>query len=196
MIQKIVDVMINKQMNDKTLTAEDEKIYRYGYILLCEVILNIIIAIAIEIIFKELKIILFFLFMYIPLRSFCGGWHANKMWKCTIISNIILLLQIFGKRFILQNMTIGMLTGLFVVCLLSILYIAPVETAAKKINVNERYVYRKRIYCINSVQMVILVILALLSANEFMFSLVYVYVVQNAMLVLELIKNKWNKFIA
>ena len=118
MIKRVVDAIINKQIKEHMLTTQDEKIYRYGYILLCEVILNILIALIIGFIFKEQKIIVFFLFMYIPLRSFCGGWHADKIWKCTIISNIILLLQIFGKRFILQSMTIGMLIGLFVVCLL------------------------------------------------------------------------------
>lgn len=189
MIQKIVDTIINKQMKDETLTAEDEKIYRYGYILLCEVFLNVMIAIIIGIMSKKLKIIIFFLFMYIPLRSFCGGWHSNKMWKCTIISNIILLLQILGEKLILQNMTIGMLTGLFALCLLSILTMAPIETAAKKINENERRIYRTNIYCIILVQMVTFAILALLNAKGFIFSLVYVYVVQNVMLVLELIKN-------
>lgn len=193
MMQKLVDAIINKQIEEQALTTEEANIYRYGYILLCEMILNIIIALIIGLIFGELKMISFFLFMYIPLRSFCGGWHADKIWKCTIISNLILLLQIFGIRFMLQNMTLGMLTGLFVVCLLNILCIAPVETEAKKINRNERRIYRRKIYWIILVQTVTFVILALLSTNEFIFSLAYVYVVQNVMLVLELIKKR-NKF--
>lgn len=190
MIEKLVDLMINKQLKDKTLILEDEKIYRYGYILLCEVILNSIIAFSIGLIFNDLKIVVFFLLMYIPLRSFCGGWHADKIWKCTIISNIIILLQILGKRLILHNMTIGMLIGFYLLCLLCILFIAPVETAAKKIDKNERCLYRTKIYWITFVQTVILIILALFDVKEFVFSLTCVYVVQNIMLLLELIKNK------
>ena len=96
MIQMIVNVLVNKQSQHYTMTDEDEKIYRYGYILLCEVILNVVIALAIGIGFSKIKEVMFFLGMYIPLRSFCGGWHADKIWKCTLISNAILLLQVYS----------------------------------------------------------------------------------------------------
>ena len=42
MIQKIVDVLVNKQSKNQVMTDEDEKIYRYGYVLLCEVFFNMI----------------------------------------------------------------------------------------------------------------------------------------------------------
>ena len=78
------------------MTDEDEKIYRYGYVLLCEVFFNIIIALAIGIVFSRTKELIFFLSMYIPLSIFCGGCDANKFWKCSFISIAILLLQVFG----------------------------------------------------------------------------------------------------
>lgn len=37
MVQKIVDALVNKQSQNYVMTDEDEKIYRYGYVLLCEV---------------------------------------------------------------------------------------------------------------------------------------------------------------
>lgn len=187
MIQKIVDLIVNKQIEEQMLTKEEAKIFRYGYILLCEVIINIIIALIIGLLFGELKAITFFLFMYIPLRSFCGGWHADKVWKCSIISNIILLLQILGKKFLVQNMKISMGVGLFVICLFGIIYMAPVETVSKKINENERYLYRKRIYCIMFIQTIIFIALVMFNVKEYIFYLVYVYVVQSVLLVLGLI---------
>lgn len=191
MIQKLVDTVINKQIEEKVLKMEEINIYRYGYILLCEVILNLIISLIIGLIFGELKMISFFLFMYIPLRSLCGGWHADKIWKCTIISNIILLLQILGERFLVQNMVIYMIIGLFMFCLISILHMAPVETESKKISASERHIYKKRIYCIILIHTVVFVVLVLVDAKEYIFSMGYVYVVQNVMLVLEVLKNKF-----
>ncbi len=191
MIKKIVDTIINKQIEEKVLKTEEIKIYRYGYILLCEVVLNLIIALIIGLIFDELKIISFFLFMYIPLRSFCGGWHADKIWKCTIISNIILLLQIWGKGFLVHNIVIYIMIGLFLFSLISILYLAPVETESKKISASERHIYKKRIYCIVLIHAVIFVVLVLVDAKEYIFSIGYVYVVQNVMLVLEVLRNKF-----
>lgn len=189
-MQKIVDTIINKQIEEKMLKTEDIKIYRYGYILLGEVLLNLIIAVVIGLIFDELKIISFFLFIYIPLRSFCGGWHADKIWKCTIISNIMLLLQIWGKRFLMHNVAIYILMGLFLLSLISILYLAPVETKSKKISVSERHTYKKRIYCIMLFHAVVFAALILTDTQEYVFSMGYAYVVQNIMLVLEVLKNK------
>ena len=47
MIQTIFYALVNKQLQNEIVTSEDEKIYRYGYILLFEVILNLIIALVI-----------------------------------------------------------------------------------------------------------------------------------------------------
>lgn len=61
MIQTIVDALVNKQSQNYIATDEDEKIYRYGYILLCEVFLNLVIALAIGIVFSKTKAVIFFL---------------------------------------------------------------------------------------------------------------------------------------
>ena len=61
MVQKIVDALVNKQSQNYVMTDEDEKIYRYGYVLLCEVFLNLVIALAIGIVFSKTKEVIFFL---------------------------------------------------------------------------------------------------------------------------------------
>ena len=105
MIQRIVDVLLSKQSQNHILTEEDEKIYRYGYTLLCEVFLNFIIALIIGIVFSRIKEVIFFLCMYIPLRSFCGGWHANEIVIMLIIRFFNIHELIFSLMFvyIIQN---------------------------------------------------------------------------------------------
>ena len=134
MIQKIVDALVNKQSQNYAMTDEDEKVYRYGYILLCEVILNFVIALIVGIVFSKIKMVFFFLGVYIPLRSFCGGWHADKIWKCTIISNVILLLQVYGLENLINHLSIRMMLLIFFLNMICIFLIAPVETGMKKIN--------------------------------------------------------------
>ena len=51
MIQKLVDTFINIQGENDAMTDTDKKIYRYGYILLFEVLLNLMIALGIGIFF-------------------------------------------------------------------------------------------------------------------------------------------------
>ncbi len=145
MIQKIVDILISKQSQNHTMTDEYEKIYRYGYILLCEVILNLVIALLIGIFFSKTKEIMFFLGIYIPLRSFSGGWHANKIWKCTVISNVILLLQVYSLENLMNQLSIRLMLLIFFLNMICVFFIAPVETEMKKINFEEKQIYKRRI---------------------------------------------------
>lgn len=113
MIQKLVDAFINIQGENEAMTDTDKKIYRYGYILLFEVLLNLMIALGIGIFFSKMQAVLFFLGVYIPLRSFCGEWHADEIWKCTIISNVILLLQIFCIENIIEYLSIAQMMAIY-----------------------------------------------------------------------------------
>lgn len=193
MIQMIVNALVNKQLQHHTMTDEDEKIYRYGYILLCEVFLNLIIALVIGIVFAKFNIIMFFLGMYIPLRSFCGGWHADKIWKCTVISNAILLLQVYGLEKLLNHLSIGMMLVIFFLNMICIYFMAPVETKMKKISHEEKQIYRSRIKLICTLHLVIMLAVILGNAKEFIFSMMFVYMIQNTMLFLEKAKQKKNR---
>lgn len=185
-----MDVLVNKQSKNQVMTDEDEKIYRYGYVLLCEVFLNIIIALAIGIVFSRTKELIFFLSMYIPLRSFCGGWHANKIWKCTVISNAILLLQVYGLEKLLSHLSIGTMLLMFFLNMICIFFIAPVETEMKRISHQEKHIYRRKIKLIFILHLIIMVILTLGSVYELIYSMMFVYIIQNIMLLLQLIKHR------
>lgn len=60
MLEKLVNKIIKKQIEKKTIGQEEADIYRYGYFLLFEVFLNITIAFIIGILFKDLKTIIVF----------------------------------------------------------------------------------------------------------------------------------------
>ena len=193
MIQKIVNVLVIKQSQHQAMTDEDEKIYRYGYILLCEVILNLIIALVIGIVYSKFNITMFFLGMYIPLRSFCGGWHADKIWKCTVISNAILLLQVYGLERLLSHLSIVVMLLIFLLNMICIYFVAPVETEMKKISQEEKQIYKRRIKLIFTLHLIIMLIITLGNIDELIFSLMFVYIIQNIMLLLEIVKHKKTK---
>lgn len=190
MIQKIVDILISKQLQNHTMTDEDKKIYRYGYVLLCEVVLNLVIALVIAILFSKTKAVMFFLGMYIPLRSFCGGWHADKIWKCTVISNVILLLQVYGLDNLMNRLSIRMMLLIFFLNMICIFFMAPVETEMKKINHEEKQIYRRRIKLILALHLITMIIITIANIIEFVFSMMFVYVIQNVMLLLEIVKTR------
>lgn len=190
MVQKIVDALVNKQSQNYVMTDEDEKVYRYGYVLLCEVFLNLVIALAIGIVFSKTKEVIFFLGMYIPLRSFCGGWHADKIWKCTVISNVILLLQVYGIANIKMYLSMSGMLLVFFFNMVCIYFISPVDTEMKKISQDEKKIYKRKIKCILVVHVIIAIIMVLSDADKFVFSLMFVYIIQNIMLLMEIKKHK------
>lgn len=190
MVQKIVDALVNKQSQNYVMTDEDEKIYRYGYILLCEVFLNLVIALAIGIAFSKTKEVIFFLGMYIPLRSFCGGWHADKIWKCTAISNVILMLQVYSIENIKMYLSMSGMLLIFFFNMVCVYFISPVDTEMKKISQDEKKIYKRKIKLILVLHMIIAIITVLSDANEFVFSLMFVYIIQNVMLLMEIIKHR------
>lgn len=72
MIEKFVNKIVNKQLEKDIISKEDANIYKYGYILMCEVLINICIALVIAAVSTEWLLISMFLIIYIPLRSYCG----------------------------------------------------------------------------------------------------------------------------
>ena len=91
MIEKIVNKLLDTQIKSGLLKDETIPIYRYGYTLLIEVTINVILSLLIGFALGEIGIVILFNLIFIPLRGFCGGWHAGKSWLCTMTSAIVLL---------------------------------------------------------------------------------------------------------
>lgn len=193
MIQKIIDRIIEKQVQNRTIAFEEINIYKYGYILMFEVVVNVLLALMIGMIFNSLGVVLFFLGMYIPLRSFCGGWHADTLCKCTFISNFILLIEILCVRSVAQHINIFVLLFMFLVSVMLIIYMAPVETSTKKISKEEGIRYKKKIRIIILVQITIMTLLIMLELKNYVFVVTYVYIVQGILLLLEKLSCKIHR---
>lgn len=59
MIKRIVDVLMREQSENCIIKETEDEIYRYGYILLFEVALNLVIALVIGIVFSKIKDVFF-----------------------------------------------------------------------------------------------------------------------------------------
>ncbi len=190
MIQKMIDQIIEKQVQDNMINLEEKNIYQYGYILVFETILNIILALIIGVVTKSLGLVFFFLCNYIPLRSFCGGWHADKIWKCTFVSNVILIAEVLCVKYVLYYIDIWILILGFFFDLVLIIFWAPVETSTKKLSEIEKKVYKKRIQIIIVIHLITMTTLTVLKLHSYIFVVSYVYGVQIIMLLLEKIGYK------
>lgn len=93
-MKQLLEHLIEKQVSEGIIAKEEEAVYRYGYMILFEWGLNLMIAGFIGILTNALQTTLIFLISVIPLRSFAGGYHASTPLRCAVISNAALVLVI------------------------------------------------------------------------------------------------------
>ncbi len=144
MIEKIADALVGKQLEQKRIQESEVAIYRYGYVLMLEVLTNILISVLIGIICSTLAEVIFFLVIFVPLRSYAGGYHMNRAWKCIIATNVIIaVITLFGKYMpaIPESFLWLVLEGISSVIICSL---APVDTPAKPLDKDEKIVYKRK----------------------------------------------------
>lgn len=122
MCQRIAKHIYNYLSNKGILNQEDEDIYIYA---LEVIILNtsiFAVIFMISVMMKQLETIVSFLLFFVPLRIFCGGYHAQNSEICfvlSILSYVLVLIivdnypQLYLNE-VLQVITVFMLIIMFI----------------------------------------------------------------------------------
>ncbi len=129
----------------KNLIQEDEiDIYIYGLQLIISSILGISIILFFGIISEHLTDSLIFLFCFIILRQYSGGYHANSYLKCNLYFITIFILTeavvLYTQLDYIDALTVGLVCISFVI----ILRIAPIDNKNKKLS-NSQKIKNKKI---------------------------------------------------
>lgn len=125
---------------------EDKEVYRYGIQQGLNLTLNILTTIIIGVLCGMAYPSILFLVCYMPLRSFCGGYHAKTHLRCYIYSVIMITSILLVAKYATFN--IVLYEVLVLISLIIILLLAPVEDENKKLDSDEKRVFRKRAYVI------------------------------------------------
>lgn len=185
MIEKLANLIVKDQIKIGNIDSKDAEIYIYGYILLGEIIVNMVIAFAIGYMCEKVTEIIFFFIIYIPLRSLCGGWHASSIWKCTILSNIALIALASNNNRFIQNISIELLSILFAFMVIRILHLSPMDTSQKRLKDKEYNKIKKKIYLLVLIHVFIYLVFIFFRVSEYLFIIVYAYFMQFVLLCVE-----------
>lgn len=186
MINRITCAIVETQIKAGFLKDEDRDIYEYGYMLVIETLLNILVGILIGLIFRAIDTVLIFWLLYIPLRIFCGGWHAKKSWQCLIASNAILLFVIKAEEILTSGTAwITVLVDILLAAVLIIL--SPVSTKHKPITAGEKSRFKR-----NCIGIIVIELLASLFICRFRNIIMIAYSVLLISLVMQMIINRKN----
>ena len=151
MIEKLTNHIVDCQIASGKIKEEEGSVYRYGYTLFFEKLINIAIALIICLITGKWLAVGLFLLAVIPFRSFAGGWHAKEFWQCAILSNlmIVIMLICIEKLCITKEIVYVIFE---VITLLALIFIIPTQNPNKKLSQNELKKYKKVSFIIWLVQ--------------------------------------------
>ncbi len=140
MLNKIA-IKLTKTVLAYKIIAEDMfDIYVYGFELLLSFLFNTTIILIAGILFGRILQTLLFLLVFVLLRSFTGGYHANAYCVCTFVTFLI-----YGGVLLLSELFVPSLffySILAIVGLTLMLVFAPIEHPNKKITEKQKRKYK------------------------------------------------------
>ena len=141
MLNQIATKLSQRLLLKQVITADYFDIYVYGFELLISSLLSTSLILIFGILMGQLLQTITFLIVFILLRSFSGGYHANTYIFCSIVTfscfGIVLLLSHF------VTIHWGLYFLLAVVGILLLLTFAPIENPNKKITPAQRKKHKK-----------------------------------------------------
>ncbi|MEY8496004.1 accessory gene regulator B family protein [Lachnospiraceae bacterium 29-91] len=137
-MNKLYSDLVDKLILNDIIKPNEKEIYIYGLKNLCTIMVNLLTAIALGFISKNLFETFILLCSFIPLRSYAGGIHLKTNIECYFASNLLMIIALI----------LGETTNLFIWCILCItllpplFYMAPVECQLRKYDKKEKKYFK------------------------------------------------------
>ena len=137
-MKRLVSIILNFMIKNNVISKDTEEIefYRYGIEITLSSLINIALISIIGIVTNYTFESTMFLAVFIIMRSFTGGYHANTYVKCNLVTSIsfVILLLIFK---IIRHVS---LKSIAIFQVVTIVLLAPIENKNKPIE--NRTVYK------------------------------------------------------
>ncbi len=142
MLQRISEDIVSWQIRKNLLKDDQRALYLYAYEILLNQIINIVVAVIIAVIMRAPMPVFVFLASYIPLRSYCGGYHAKTNGVCTVVSAILILIVCLLEKYIVGTAALFLPVAGFLISGILIYIYAPVPDRNKLLDEEETRRYR------------------------------------------------------
>lgn len=145
MINKISSQLVDYLIKSNVISSEDERAYyKYGIEITVSSILNIILILLCGLILNCLIESLIFLTVFIPIRKYTGGFHAETYFKCNFTFCISYIMMICTYKITYGIVSTHFLFLIVVSCIIIIAFKCPVENENKPLSEEDKKKYRVR----------------------------------------------------
>ena len=146
MIERIALKITNFIFKNTELDSELYEVYKYGIEITISSLLNIVLIIAASIAVSDVISGVVFLAVFIPLRSFVGGYHAKTYFMCNALFLLTYLMIYYinstALGFIDVNLLSRLLTVLILLGIIPVIAFAPVENPNKPLSEKQAKISR------------------------------------------------------
>lgn len=131
-------------LKNKIIDIKDRDIYIYGLEIILSTIAITLTLISMGIIFRKLILTLVFISIFMLLRTYTGGYHAEKFSQCFFTSIGIYIFEIITTSLIAEKYK--MILGIFfaLVSTIIIFIFSPVENSNNPLTLEEKRKYKKK----------------------------------------------------
>ena len=134
MIKRLADILTKFICSHINAPPEMADVYRYGFEITISSILNIILVLCCGIIMDDVLASVVYLFVFILIRIFTGGYHATSYLRCNIVMVVSFLLTYALYRVLIGlNTDIRILEAILLANGLPIIIFSPVKNPHKEL---------------------------------------------------------------
>lgn len=144
MIQRLSQHIVSWQIKKNILSIEQRSLYLYAYEVFINQLINVLFAVIIAVILKAPIPVFVFLISYIPMRSYCGGYHARTNGGCTVVSALLVIIVCLLERYITGDLALYLPPVGLVISGVLIFLFAPAPDKNKPLDEVETIRYRKK----------------------------------------------------
>lgn len=171
MIAELSNCIIKSVSKSIDIDPEFYDYYKYGIEITISSIINISLILLFGLIIGRFLSAVCFLLCVIPLRQFCGGYHASTYFRCNSTFLLAFLIDyLIARMLALVNIPLNILETISLISVIPIILYAPVTNVHKSKN----QVRDKKCHVISVILGVVISIISLLffEANLFVSSLI------------------------
>jgi len=192
MISRLSYVITDFFLGKGKIKKSDKEIYRHGYILLLDGLLDTILLLIFGILIQKFTPTVLFVLVFTTTRIFSGGYHANKRWQYILIIFILCFISVeFSQQIIgLFDKKLFLILGIVICYIIFILY-SPIENFDKPLDEEDIQTNKTKSLALLSIYVVIIAITS--EYNLEYSSVIFVTLIEvTLLLILGIIKN-WRK---
>lgn len=188
MFAKTSELVTQQLEKENVIASENRELYKYGIQNGLVIALNFLTSLLIGIIFGEMFCSILLLAVYIPIRTYSGGYHASTQIRCYIVSSTIMVSWLSVLKWIKIPTSCCVIT--FVFCLVICMLLSPVDTKNKRFDEAEKKVFGKRARVLMLIYAVIWLSVLIADIKIAVMIITIAFFTQTIMLILGIIENK------